>query len=217
MSLAEQIQGITGVPASVRVGTVTSASPVSVQVQSTTLNAATLGVLGSYDPAVGDVVALLGQSTQAGTDPATWLVLGEMVASGGLGRSVGAIAFVASNGNLDLTAVATLVPGTATTITSNRAGATLISIWSADMASLGAVNTTGIVEHLIDGAAAAASANFANGAVPNVRATNIQINVTTLATAGVHTLSLRGVRSGGADAMIRVVATHTRCLAIIIE
>lgn len=72
--LAEAIQGTVGQPASVRIGVVDSTSPLAISAQGVPFN--DVGLLGDYAPAVGDSVALLGQSSGAGSDPASWLALG---------------------------------------------------------------------------------------------------------------------------------------------
>lgn len=77
--LAEVIQAAAGQPASVRIGAVVSTGPLVVTVQGVQFNADALGVLSSYSPAPGDIVALLGQSTASGSDPTSWVVLGRVV------------------------------------------------------------------------------------------------------------------------------------------
>ena len=72
--LSSQIHASPGAPASVRVGTVSSQSPVTVSLQGTVLE--DVGFLQSYVPRVGDPVVLLGQSSSVGVDPSSWLVLG---------------------------------------------------------------------------------------------------------------------------------------------
>lgn len=72
--LAEAVQGAVGQPASVRIGIVDSISPLVISAQGATFN--DVGVRDGYIPQVGDSVALLGQSSGAGSDPASWLALG---------------------------------------------------------------------------------------------------------------------------------------------
>lgn len=73
MSFAQAVSETTGVPASVRVGTVTEDVPLRVNVQGTVYT--NLGYIGAL-PSVGDTVALLGQSTSVTGSPTSWLVLG---------------------------------------------------------------------------------------------------------------------------------------------
>jgi hypothetical protein len=73
MSVAEEISKNRGQPATVRIGTVVSLSPLTVSLQQT--NMVNMGVLDSYIPTVGDVVALLGQSAVS-SDGSSWLLLG---------------------------------------------------------------------------------------------------------------------------------------------
>lgn len=76
MSFADQITRDRGQPATVRIGTVVTAVPLVVNVQGTFMEHA--GVLGTYLPVVGHVVALLGQSAVS-SDGSSWLVLGDIV------------------------------------------------------------------------------------------------------------------------------------------
>jgi len=72
--LAEAVQGAVGQPASVRIGIVESVAPLVITAQGVQFE--DIGILGDYAPQLGDSVALLGQSSEAGSDPASWLVLG---------------------------------------------------------------------------------------------------------------------------------------------
>lgn len=78
MSFADQISKDRGQPATVRIGVVTNVLPLEVTVQATPYR--NVGVLNSYLPQFGDVVALLGQSAVS-ADGSSWLVLGHAVAS----------------------------------------------------------------------------------------------------------------------------------------
>jgi hypothetical protein len=79
MTLPTGIVQAVGQPASIRVGTVSSTSPLRVDVQGTEFRQ--LGYIGAL-PAVGDVVALIGQSSSVSSDPTSWLVLGKINAGG---------------------------------------------------------------------------------------------------------------------------------------
>lgn len=76
-SITQQIAAAPGQPSSVRIGIVLETNPTVISVQGQEFT--DVGFLDSYTPTVGDVVALLGQSSQAGTDPTSWLCLGEVV------------------------------------------------------------------------------------------------------------------------------------------
>jgi hypothetical protein len=76
--LAEAVQGAVGQPASVRIGTVDSIDPTVISAQGTPFE--DVGFLDGYVPEVGDTVALLGQSSGSGSDPASWLTLGKVQA-----------------------------------------------------------------------------------------------------------------------------------------
>lgn len=75
--LADAVHDVLGQPSSVRIGTVDSIEPPVVSAQGVPFEE--VGFLDGYIPAVGDSVALLGQSSEAGTDPASWLALGKLV------------------------------------------------------------------------------------------------------------------------------------------
>lgn len=74
--LPSQIRSTPGEPASVRIGTVVSVSPLSVSVQGTVFTG--VGSAGSWSPVAGQTVALLGQSAEPSSDPASWMVLGSV-------------------------------------------------------------------------------------------------------------------------------------------
>lgn len=73
-SLAQQIAAAPGQPSSVRIGVVSSTDPLTIEAQGTVFT--DVGVVRGYTPTTGDVVALLGQSSASGSDPASWLCLG---------------------------------------------------------------------------------------------------------------------------------------------
>lgn len=76
-SVTQQIASASGQPSSVRIGRVDNTNPTVITAQGVVFN--DVGFLNSYaNPQFGDVVALLGQSSQAGTDPTSWLCLGKI-------------------------------------------------------------------------------------------------------------------------------------------
>lgn len=76
-SLTQQIGAAAGQPSSVRIGVISSTGPAVVTVQGQDFN--DVGFLEGYVPEFGDTVAVLGQSSAAGSDPASWLCLGKVV------------------------------------------------------------------------------------------------------------------------------------------
>ena len=78
MSFADQIAKDRGQPATVRIGTVLSVSPLVVSVQGSALTN-----VGALNPGLvaGDVVALLGQSAVS-SDGSSWLALGPLTTAG---------------------------------------------------------------------------------------------------------------------------------------
>jgi len=75
--LASAFQLASGVPATMRVGTVTAINPLKVSLAGAAIT--NVGILSPYVPNVGDTVALIGQPPQDGPDPATWLAIGRIV------------------------------------------------------------------------------------------------------------------------------------------
>jgi hypothetical protein len=73
--LAGEVKAAVGQPSSVRIGVVTQLNPLIVSVQGVDFE--NVG-LAAGAPAVGDNVALLGQSPVSGSDPTSWLALGRL-------------------------------------------------------------------------------------------------------------------------------------------
>lgn len=72
-SLAQQIAAAPGQPATVRIGRIASVNPVTVSVQGVAFD--DVGYVQGHTYALGDTVALIGQSNASGSDPASWLAL----------------------------------------------------------------------------------------------------------------------------------------------
>lgn len=81
MSFPEQIVNSAGQPATVRVGTVVSTSPLTVEVQGEPFT--NLGLLNvAAAPGLGAVVLLLGQAVKgAKSSGSSWIILGEIIAA----------------------------------------------------------------------------------------------------------------------------------------
>lgn len=77
--LAEAVQNAVGQPASVRIGMVDSINPTVISAQGAPFEE--VGFVDGYVPVAGDTVALLGQSSGSGSDPASWLALGKIQSS----------------------------------------------------------------------------------------------------------------------------------------
>lgn len=76
LSLPAQVVRASGAPSSVRIGVVTSLSPLTVSIQGHNLNPGAVGVAANINPVLGSSVVLLGQSKASGTDPSSWLIIG---------------------------------------------------------------------------------------------------------------------------------------------
>lgn len=141
--LPSQIRANPGSPASVRVGTVDSADPLRVSLQGTILD--NVGLVGSYAPQTGDPVVLLGQSSAAGPDPASWVALGKPSPTG-LQVLFGACDFTTnlSTGELSL-------PGTEIDFTTTAPLTMVQAWWTCDFDVFGATATTAVCRPEIDG------------------------------------------------------------------
>jgi hypothetical protein len=206
-NLTDSVQGAIGQPASVRVGTVESANPLVISAQSTPFE--NVGVLDSYGPVVGDTVALLGQSSNSGSDPTSWLALGAITGvSAGMG--VTHVLTAQATSSLNLTSVITDVPGATITFETARPNATVLVTWVADCNVIGATITLAIVRLNVDGVNRVRQILMEMPVAATAgRWTLAQQDVFTLANAGTHTLKLTGARSGGADNQIQLVQDHT--------
>lgn len=98
--LADEIVKDRAQPGVVRIGVVTSSAPLLIDVQGTEYR--NVGVLGGYIPAVGQVVALLGQSAVS-ADGSSWLTLGQVVSS-----TDGIVSAIAVTSALDTATVSTV-------------------------------------------------------------------------------------------------------------
>lgn len=123
--LATSVQGAVGQPSSVRVGTITSINPLVLSVQGSSFQGSAVGVLGSYVPQVGDNVSVVGQSSSAGSDPTSWLILGATRSTGdAIARVVSAFS-AAANTTVAL-AYAPCAPAIGVSFTTNSAGQFLV-------------------------------------------------------------------------------------------
>jgi hypothetical protein len=182
-----------------RIGTVASVDPLTVNVQGTLVP---VGRLGTYGPVVGEPTALLRQDQ-------TWLALGSTVGSGGSGRGIALVEYVAATGNLNLNAGAATVPGTTINFTVPSPNSILMAWWIADIEVLGTTATTGEVRLSVDGLPVNPQVIITQtGAAIGFRATLAQQTVRAIA-AGAHTISLNGIRVSGVDNQLRANATHT--------
>lgn len=107
--LVSQIQAAPSNPSTVRIGVVTQATPLTVDVQGTEF--AGVGFLDWYTPVVGDVVGMVGQSTLS-SDAASWFCTGKINPPG----FVDPPAFVAPQGKAWASGVTNLANNTATVI-----------------------------------------------------------------------------------------------------
>lgn len=217
--LVTSTRNAVGQPSSVRMGTITSVSPLILTVQGAPYSSDAVGVLGWYVPAVGDVVAVLGQSVATGSDPQSWLILGLVrQADANAGLSVSAVQMATATAVLNLTSIQTPVTGASLTVTTTRDNATILVHWHVDFEAIGATLTTGVCHLVVDGITASPQALWEMPtAAAAGRVTAGQTDTQILATAGAHTVRLDGQRAGGADNMIRINNLHTTLTVIVYE
>lgn len=142
-SIAQQIAAAPGQPSSVRIGTVTNTNPLEVTVQGAVM--VDVGVLNSFIPQLGNSVVLLGQSSAAGSDPASWLCLGTSTPTG-LRVFQGV-----SNTTFTLGVAESAVPGTTLNFTTTAVTTLVEAQWTADFNIVGATISTGVCRPIIDG------------------------------------------------------------------
>lgn len=140
--LVQQVAQTIGQPSSVRVGTVSGLNPLTVMVQGAVMT--NIGVLSTYAPQLNDTVILLGQSSQAGTDPTSWVALG-VPSSQGL-----RILQTQSDTTFTLGAESS-VPGTLINFTTTAPSTAVVAFWTADFNVIGATITTAVVRPILDG------------------------------------------------------------------
>jgi hypothetical protein len=144
--LAEAVQGAVGQPASVRIGLVESINPTVITAQGVAFN--DVGLLGGYVPQVGDSVALLGQCSETGSDPASWLALGAVQAgSASVPQSVSAAA--AASASTSSTSYVTTAVICQTTFVAAPSGRALMS-WRAGILTSGGVNQCFVAPQIED-------------------------------------------------------------------
>lgn len=141
--LAPQIRANPGSPASVRVGVVVSTEPAEISLQGTILS--DVGIVGSYTPQVGDSVILLGQSSDAGPDPASWVALGSATPQG-MRALIGACDFTTN-----LSAAELNLPGTEIDFDTTAPLTMVQAWWTCDFDVFGATATTAVCRPQIDG------------------------------------------------------------------
>lgn len=137
--LAQAVQGAVGQPASVRVGTVDSINPLVISAQGVPFE--DVGVLESYSPQVGDTVPLLGQCSETGSDPASWLALGAARSTpDGMQAGQALVTFVAQTGFTQAVVFDRPFPAAPAVSTNIASGAAATAQWHSRAIS---VTTTG--------------------------------------------------------------------------
>lgn len=197
-----------GQAATVRVGTVTSVTPLAISLNGTPLNMAAVGVIGGGF-AVGGPVVLLGQSVEgAGTSGSTWCALGTPFPAGvPQRRALTQLSTVTASGGVGpVPNTATAVPGCQIVFPVVATRALYEASIVCDMGSSGS-NTILVGELNVDGLVHPQQALAqTNVAAPGTRVTAGQ-QFSGVLFPGSHTFTLT-VRSAGAVAGA-VSATHT--------
>lgn len=203
-SLGGAIKEMVGAPSSVRVGMVDSVSPVSISAQGVPFE--DVGVLTGAHLLVGNPVVMLGQSSQEGSDPASWLALGTASPTG-----LRILTAEQSTGSILLPAALTDLTGTELTVVTTLP-TTRVQMWTfADLDVAAAVIATAVVRPIVDGVALAASTQIiceSPVAAIGGRWTLAGRAVFTLA-PGTHEVKLQGQTAVGAANTFRTIAGTT--------
>lgn len=208
-SLPLAVQSVPGHPAKFRTGTVLTVSPLTVDIQGTVFT--NCGVLGWYIPAVGDLVAVAGQSS-LNQDQSSWLVLGDIQP---------ASAPPTSNGSLRTLLLASCTADLPLTVTPQIMASMQIGpvnvpfdsqyelITVVDFTSVGTLDGTGVGETRLDTVALPGQNIYSAGLIAGPRATTVQVHAGPLL-AGDHTFQLFAYRVGGADGNLQARAIHSQ-------
>lgn len=152
MSFADQISKDRGQPATVRIGTVVSLLPLVVSVQGTLFT--DVGSVGQL--AVGDVVALLGQSAVS-ADGSSWMALGQITPAALNGAPVAAgvqtMASVQNNG----TGVFASITGVTFQFRKQRSNTRILAMMAGSSFSSNVGNAAEFAAQIVDNAAVLAS------------------------------------------------------------
>ena len=147
--LAEAVHGAVGQPASVRVGVVDGESPLQISAQGVPFE--DVGVLNGALLVAGNPVVLLGQCSEAGSDPASWVALGSPSPTGLR------IVPVEQSATQNLPNALTDLPGTTITVTTTLP-ATMCQMWIvADLEVIAANIATAVVRPMVNGVLLGAS------------------------------------------------------------
>lgn len=206
-TLGEAVAGAVGQPASVRVGVVDSVSPLVISANGTPFE--DVGVLNNVPMQVGNPVVLLGQSSVAGSDPASWLALGTPSSTGLRVETAEQV------GNINLPGALTDLTGASITFDTTLP-LTLVQMWHyADLEVIAANIATAVVRPVLDGVVQGASTQIICEnpvAAAAGRWTLHQRAVFTVA-PGTHVLKLQGQTAIGVANTFRTVASTTGFMA----
>ena len=191
-----------------RIGAVTEANPLTVDVQGGQFFP---GKLSSYVPTIGDPVALLQQDQ-------TWLALGSVLSGGATGLTISQVAIGRSSVNVNLTGAFQTITGTERNVTTTNPNALVVCVWSGDFEAIGTTATTGFTGVLINGATQTEAALYNSGGTQSGgRSTVSQVAIYTVTVPGTQSVYLRAARTGGADGNLRLNAIHTALLTVVLE
>lgn len=212
MTFPNAIQKDRGEPSKVRIGTV--AEDGRIMLQETVLDPASVGIIGSYTPVLGDSVALLGQSA-VGTSATSWLVLGRVepadTASPFVGRSLVHQQEATATNIYDFSAAGVNPPGMSFSFDLPPGTYEMLGLMTLDAELQVASNISGIGRFIFNGAAQTGEIII----VPRtalVRYTNSSfwMNNFTLTESTTITVDAFVTRVNGADGQLTGMATHSK-------
>jgi hypothetical protein len=202
-TLGQAVHAAVGQPSSVRVGLVDSINPVVVSANGVPFD--DVGVPSGVLLEVGNPVVLLGQASEAGSDPASWLALGS-------NSPYGLRIFEGTcNATTNLPAALTDLPGTTVTFTTTLP-VTRCQMWSyADLEVIAANIATAVVRPEVDGALLGATTQIVCENPVAAIAGRWTLSARALFTVGPgdHTVLLQGQTAVGVANTFRAVSSTT--------
>lgn len=192
-----------GQPSSVRVGIVESVNPVVISAQGVPFE--DVGIPSGVQLEVGNPVVLLGQASEAGTDPASWLALGST-------SQYGLRLFEANcSATTNLPGALTDLPGTTLSITTTLP-VTRCQMWLfGDLDVIAANIATALVRPVIDGAllGAQTQAIAENPVAAAAGRWTVGARATFTLGPGTHEVKLQGQTAIGVANTFRAITTTT--------
>lgn len=189
------------------IGTVTSGSPLTVNVRGQSINP---GRLSTAEIMTNGTVALL-------REKGTWLALGQIIGANGVGGlGITQIVYAEASGTLALTAADQPVPGMSVNVTTTNPNAMLLCFWTTEFITLAANTSTSNCQLYLDGVAQNNQGATQRADTTQQRGTYGTFNWFAAGTPGIHTIVAQGRTSGGVG-IAQINNSNTNLLVVVIE